>query len=209
MKSVKKLPVILLILLLVLTACSKLTPPPSVAGSSSEPPPLPGVQAPAAVAEAPPEDTADHGTPLEGRYRSETDPNMVLTFAAGQFTFEIPFADLDMPELEGNFFVRGSYTHNVSSGTITFDLDEAGFENDIRAMVEQYLRDDPEMQEMLSELDLNPDMADLFEAIIAGAIDGMLSVVIDEVIAEMQGLVMTYESDFSKLYDQDGAWIRL
>lgn len=144
------------------------------------------------------------GNTLEGSYRSENDPGFVMTFTADAFTLEMPFADMEMPELDGSLIIRGGYTHNSSNRTITFDLDEAALENDIRAAIDAYLLQDPEVQELMSD----PETAEFAEAMFAGVIDGMISAMMDEVTAEIDGIVMSHERDFSKLYDEDGAWIR-
>jgi len=144
------------------------------------------------------------GNTLEGVYRSENDPSFVMTFTADAFTLEMPFADMDMPELDGSLIIRGGYTHNSSNRTITFNIDETAFENDIRAAIDEYLLQDPEVQELMSD----PETAAFAEAMFAGVIDDMVSVMMDEVLAEIEGIVMTHERDFSQLHDEDGAWIR-
>ena len=141
---------------------------------------------------------------LAGTYHSEADPGFVLNFSGDTFTMAMPFYQMGIPELDGDFVTTGTFTVDQSARTISFVVDEAAFENDIRQAIDELLLQDPDVQELLND----PETADFAEIMIAGMVDGMIGAMMDEILDEVQDGVMTFENDFSRLYDDDTVWVR-
>ncbi|MCL2579509.1 MAG: hypothetical protein FWE32_05700 [Oscillospiraceae bacterium] len=141
---------------------------------------------------------------LEGTYLSEDEPEMVLQFTAAGFTMSTPLAQMDMPELEGDFVVNGTFTIDQSARTIEMHVDVDALENDIRDLVDNILAQDEDLQELLAD----PETADFAEAMIGGVVDAMIGVMMDEILEEAEGLVLGFENDFSRLYDEETVWVR-
>jgi len=142
---------------------------------------------------------------LRGTYLSEDEPGFVLYFGENTFRMTIPLQDMmeddmELPDLE----MSGTYSIDQGSRIINLTVNEAALERDIRQIMDAAVAQDPDVQEMLAD----PEMAELMEAMLGGMIDGLVGVLMDEILAEADGLSLGFERDFSRLYDVDTVWVR-
>ena len=154
-------------------------------------------------------DGTDAGTTtnvaLSGTFVLEDDPVFSITFSENAFWIPMPGYYMGLPELEGNFYFSGTFEINESNRTISLFFDEAAILENIMELVWIMLETDPDMQEFFED----PEMEEFLEMIIDGTIDALVPFIMDEILAELSELVLTYEDGFDRLYtDYGDAFVR-
>jgi len=142
---------------------------------------------------------------LSGTFVLEDDPVFSIIFSGNSFRMPFPYAEMGIPELDGNFYFSGTFEVNDRARTISLNFDEDAIIDSITDMVWVMLEMDPEMQEILND----PEMEEFLDMILDITIDSMIPMIMDEILDELAGLELTFEDGFERLYTDEGdAFIR-
>ena len=145
---------------------------------------------------------------LEGTYLSEDEPGVVLIFTGNNFSIATPFYQIDLPELDGELVLYGTFTVHERENLISFTLDEAALERDIRQAINDLFALDGDLQAILEELAEDPEILAEFYAVLEEYMEQEIATVLSDIVQETNELRMSFGNNFDTIYDEDTTWVR-
>lgn len=167
LKHALRVGVIALALLLVLTACG---------GSSNN-------------------DTSDDNA-LAGVYVFEDGTPGTWTFTGDTFVAAVPFDEMGLSDLDGDFTLRGTFEINEDTSTIYLTVDIDALSADTLQLTRDLIAQDPDLVDLMED----EAFAELMEQII----DATFDAIFDSIVHEFEDLTLTFEDNFDRLYTEEG-----
>lgn len=140
--------------------------------------------------------TLDAPATLSGTYVFEDGTPGTWTFTGNSFVASIPYSEMDLAELDGDFSIRGTFAVNESAQTISLTIDEDALRTDTLQLTRDMIAADPDLAELMDD----PEFEDLIDSII----DAVFDSIFDSFLDEFDDIELRFEDGFDRLIDEDG-----
>ena len=134
---------------------------------------------------------------LSGTFVYEDGAPGTWTFTGNSFVASIPYSEMYLGELEGDFSIRGTFSISESAQTISLTVDEDALREDTLQLTRDLLAQDPDLVGLMED----PEFEEFFESLI----DGMFDSIFDFFLQDFDDIELRFENGFDRLIDEDGS----